>query len=230
MVITVSRRVFVGLAIVIASTSVVAAKAGSIVGYLWTAGNAAIANGSVQLRNTGTGAIDMTTRSNKAGEFVFDKVPAGAYVIEHAITYGSTDTRTALVSGQPFTKAEGETIATFVRLPKAGQTQERGGASGAEVYAADTPGLTAPVVLHSVVPRYTADGMRAKVQGTVEVLAVIEIDGTVGEASIVKSLDPDLGLDAEALATMKQWRFKPGMLDGKPVRVLILNMLEFRLH
>lgn len=240
MVMTISRRVFVCVAIVIASIPVVAAgeaqertqaaKAGSIAGYLWTAGNAAIINGSVQLRNTGTGAIDMTTRTHTAGEFMFDSVPAGAYVIEYVITNGSTDTRTARASGQPFTLAAGETVATFVRLPRAGQTQERAGASEAEVHAADTAGLTAPVVLRSVPTRYTADGMRAKIQGTVELVAVIEVDGTVGEVSVLKSLDPNLGLDAEAVAAMKQWRFKPGILDGKPVRVLILSMLEFRLR
>ncbi len=45
-------------------------------------------------------------------------------------------------------------------------------------YAADTQGLVKPKAIHSVMPRYTADAMRAKIQGRVKVQVVVGTDGT----------------------------------------------------
>ena len=38
------------------------------------------------------------------------------------------------------------------------------------------------------------------------------------------------GLDAEAVWTAMQWRFAPGTVEGKPVRVRIMIQLEFNLR
>jgi hypothetical protein len=43
-----------------------------------------------------------------------------------------------------------------------------------------------------VKPTYTAEAMRAKVQGSVFLECVILPDGSVGRVEVVKSLDPDL--------------------------------------
>ena len=47
-------------------------------------------------------------------------------------------------------------------------------------------------------PNYTADAMRAKVQGTVWVECVVRPDGTCTDANVTKSLDSVFGLDQEA--------------------------------
>jgi periplasmic protein TonB len=85
-------------------------------------------------------------------------------------------------------------------------------------------------VLREVRPNYTADAMRAKVQGTVWVEAVVLQDGTVGEAKIVRSLDSTFGLDDEALKAARQWRFAPGTRFGQPVAVLVTIELTFTLR
>jgi TonB family protein len=59
---------------------------------------------------------------------------------------------------------------------------------------------------------------------------VVMPDGTVGRARITRSLDKDLGLDAQALETVKTWRFEPGTLKGEAVPVVMDVTLEFRLH
>ena len=43
---------------------------------------------------------------------------------------------------------------------------------------------------------------------------------------VVRSLDPG-GLDDEAIVAVKQWRFEPGRLAGKPVDVMVTIMLDF---
>ena len=40
----------------------------------------------------------------------------------------------------------------------------------------------------------------------------------VGDVRVVHSLDQQFGLDKEAIRTLRQWRFKPGMRLGQPVQ------------
>ena len=92
------------------------------------------------------------------------------------------------------------------------------------------PGVTTPVVITQVKPQYTPDAMRANVQGLVMVECVVMPDGSVGDARIVRSLDPRFGLDQEAIKAARQWRFKPGLLNGTPVPVVVTIELSFTLR
>jgi periplasmic protein TonB len=38
-----------------------------------------------------------------------------------------------------------------------------------------------------------------------------------------------LGLDEKAIEAVRQWKFKPGMKDGKPIAVQVLVDVNFRL-
>jgi protein TonB len=87
-----------------------------------------------------------------------------------------------------------------------------------------------PQIVRQPQPRYTPQAMQAKIQGSVTLEAVVRADGTVGEVRVVKSLDPKFGLDAEAVASAKQWLFRPGTHKGQPVDVLVTLVLDFRIH
>jgi periplasmic protein TonB len=104
-----------------------------------------------------------------------------------------------------------------------------GGGTGGGAYRPGA-GIENPIVLREVKPQYTADAMRAKIQGIVIVECVVMPDGTVAEAQVVKSLDPTFGLDQEAIKAAKMWRFVPGKKQGQPVPVLITIELTFNLR
>jgi TonB family protein len=104
-----------------------------------------------------------------------------------------------------------------------------GGGFGGGAYHPGS-GIEIPVLLKEVRPQYTADAMRAKVQGVVIVECVVLPDGTVGDVRVQKSLDPVFGLDQEAIKAAKQWRFVPGKRQGQPVPVLISIELTFTLR
>ena len=104
-----------------------------------------------------------------------------------------------------------------------------GGGLGGGVYRPGS-GVINPRILREVKPQYTADAMRAKVQGTVLLECVVLPDGTVGRIDVVKSLDPTFGLDLEAVKAAKQWRFHPGTRFGEPVAVLVTIELTFTLR
>jgi TonB family protein len=91
-------------------------------------------------------------------------------------------------------------------------------------------GVVSPAILKEAKPRYTAEAMKAKIQGWVEVEAVIETDGTVGEVRVTKSLDKQYGLDDEAVKAVKAWLFKPGTKDGVAVPVLVKIEMSFALR
>jgi len=89
-------------------------------------------------------------------------------------------------------------------------------------------GVTVPRLLREVRPNYTAEAMKAKIQGSVLVECVVLPDGTVGNTR-VRSLDKTFGLDESAIAAAKQWRFEPGTRDGVAVPVLVTIELTFTL-
>jgi TonB family protein len=67
-------------------------------------------------------------------------------------------------------------------------------------------------------------------QGVVALEVEVRADGTVGNAWVVRSLDPTHGLDEEAIKAAKQWRFAPAMKNGQPVTVIIPLDLTFTLR
>ena len=91
-------------------------------------------------------------------------------------------------------------------------------------------GVNLPQPLKEVKPQYTAQAMRAKVQGTVLLECVVLPDGSVGSVEIVRSLDSTFGLDQEAIKAVKKWRFRPGTRLGQPVSVIVEIELTFTLR
>lgn len=77
--------------------------------------------------------------------------------------------------------------------------------------------------------KYPASAVKAKKQGRVIVAFVIQKDGSVTNARIVKSVDPEL--DAEALRIVKAMpNWTPGTQDGKPVNVRYTIPVVFSLY
>jgi protein TonB len=93
-------------------------------------------------------------------------------------------------------------------------------------------GVTSPKLIHEVKPQYTADAVRAKLQGVIEMEAVVLPNGTVDPASIrvMRSLDSLFGLDRQAMKALQEWRFQPGTFKGQPVAVRINVELTFTLR
>jgi protein TonB len=89
-------------------------------------------------------------------------------------------------------------------------------------------GVSAPVLVKQVKPAYTADALKAGIQGGVLLECVVQPDGKVGAVQVKKSLDP--GLDKEAIKAVKRWRFEPGRKDGKAVPVRVTLEMTFSLR
>ena len=91
------------------------------------------------------------------------------------------------------------------------------------------PGVTLPKVVSEVKPRYTAEAIRARIEGTVTMSTIVRTNGTPTDIEVTTSLDTTYGLDDQAVAALKQWRFEPGRKDGKPVNVRVSIEMRFSL-
>jgi TonB family protein len=89
------------------------------------------------------------------------------------------------------------------------------------------PGIVPPKVLVKNEPAYTEEARAAKIQGPVVLALVVGVDQAVHDIRVTQSLDP--GLDANAVACIRTWRFQPATKDGKPVAVRALVQVNFRL-
>lgn len=92
----------------------------------------------------------------------------------------------------------------------------------------NTVGHTGPACEYCPQTEYTAEAVKAQLQGTVFLLVTIEPSGSAGEIHVVRGLP--FGLSQAAADSIRNWRFKPAFgPDGKPVEVAQTVEVTFRL-
>ena len=101
-----------------------------------------------------------------------------------------------------------------------------GGGFGGGTYSVGG-GVSAPIPIYKPEPPYSEEARKAKYQGTVVILIIVDAHGSVTDARIMKPLG--LGLDEKAVETVRTWKFKPGMRNGIPVPVRVMVEVTFRL-
>jgi protein TonB len=87
--------------------------------------------------------------------------------------------------------------------------------------------ISRPERIHYVAPEYPALARAARREGTVILEAVLDTDGSVREARVLRSVPL---LDAAALEAVQQWRFTPTLLNGEPVPVVMTVTVVFTLR
>ena len=71
-------------------------------------------------------------------------------------------------------------------------------------------------LIHDVAPQYPPEAGRARIEGAVVLMAVIGTDGSVKDVRVESGLPI---LAQAAIDAVKQWRYKPYVIDGEPVEV-----------
>ncbi len=86
----------------------------------------------------------------------------------------------------------------------------------------------APAVISQVRPIYPFAARRRGVTGVVVVRFLVDEAGRVGRLSIVRA-DPPGVFEKSVLDAVSRWRFKPGVLKGKPVPTWVVAPIRFEL-
>ncbi len=102
-----------------------------------------------------------------------------------------------------------------------------GGGTGGGVYR---PGgdVSPPTLLHEERPTYSSDALQHRVEGVVELEAIVRENGTADAIRVVRSLDREL--DGNAVEAVRRWRFAPGRRRGEPVPVLVTIAVRFSIR
>jgi protein TonB len=87
-------------------------------------------------------------------------------------------------------------------------------------------GVSTGLLVTKVQPQYPEDAQQVRIQGSVVLKAVIDKNGDVEELTLVSG-HPLLA--PAALEAVKQWKYKPYLLNGQPVKVETQIMVNFQL-
>ena len=88
-------------------------------------------------------------------------------------------------------------------------------------------GVTSGLKVHDVTPQYPPMAKIARVQGPVVLAAVIGKDGSIQGLRVVSTASPLLV--QAALDAVRQWKYKPYILNGEPVEVDTTVTVNFTL-
>jgi TonB family protein len=85
----------------------------------------------------------------------------------------------------------------------------------AQIYTADHAGVRPPVLVKEFRAEYSPSAMHDRIEGTVELRAIIDTKGRPTAIEVTRSLEPTL--DESAKRALGKWRYTPARKDGKPV-------------
>ena len=87
-------------------------------------------------------------------------------------------------------------------------------------------GVSQGLLYKKIAPSYPQNALRMRVEGTVELMATISKDGNIAK---VKVLSGDAQLAKAASDAVKQWKYKPYLLNGEPVEIQTQVTVNFKL-
>ncbi|KAB2662194.1 MAG: energy transducer TonB [Verrucomicrobia bacterium] len=83
-----------------------------------------------------------------------------------------------------------------------------------------------PEMVSQIAPAYPPELRKAKIEGAVTLVFILDEEGRVADPRVENSSRPEF--EKPALDAIRRWRFRPGMKDGKAVRTYIRIPIRFR--
>lgn len=204
-------------------------SAATLTGTIFDPSGAAIADARLSLINPDTGQ-KLETSSGPDGKFAVGDAPAGEYILrvekpgfspllrEFNLKADSNIERGLIMNLGP--------VEQQVRVEGKGRPADSLAASppdrirvGGKVEQAN--------LIRKVQPVYPAEAKTAGLQGTVELEAVISKEGVPLEIRVVRS--PGDQLSQSALEAVRQWRYRPTLLNGNPVEIVTDVIVNYTL-
>jgi protein TonB len=87
-------------------------------------------------------------------------------------------------------------------------------------------GVSQGLLFKQVQPKYPSNALRLRIEGAVELMATISKSGSISAVSVISG-DPQLA--HAALDAVKQWKYKPYLLNGSPVEIQTQITVKFKL-
>src|SRR5579871_126012 len=87
-------------------------------------------------------------------------------------------------------------------------------------------GVSQGLLFKKVAPVYPPSAVRLRIEGTVELMATISKNGDITQVKVVSG---DSQLSKAAVDAVKQWKYKPYLLNGEPVEIQTQVTIKFKL-
>jgi TonB family protein len=94
----------------------------------------------------------------------------------------------------------------------------------------DTPGIEDPVRKRYVEPSYPESARRDRKRSLITLEGILTTEGVVDGLCILKAVPNHYDLNLAAVRAVEQWVYRPAILDGEPVEILMSIDVAFRLH
>ncbi len=83
------------------------------------------------------------------------------------------------------------------------------------------------MLVYQVEPQFSEAARKAKLSGNVLVGLWVDADGRASHLRVLRGIG--MGLDEKALEAVRQYRFRPAMLGGRPVPVEMNVEVDFQI-
>jgi protein TonB len=85
-----------------------------------------------------------------------------------------------------------------------------------------------PTLVHRVEPEYPPIAVASQIEGVVILEAIVDEEGRVESVRVLRS--PGVFLDTAAVRAVKQWRYTPVLLNGRPEKFILTVVISFSLQ
>jgi protein TonB len=123
---------------------------------------------------------------------------------------------TCLSSGEPVHNKAATGLRAYEVGGNAASAPSSGGSQPKPQRVRVSQSVMQGMVISKVAPSYPPDARAARIQGSVVINAVIDKSGDIGNLTVVSG-HPLLA--QAALDAVKQWKYRPYLLNGNPVEV-----------
>jgi len=127
-----------------------------------------------------------------------------------------------------------KTFDEHLSIRQTSMTQSPSGATQLDLEIASAPSrikvggnVQSALIVTKVPPIYPAAAKAAGIQGVVHLSAIVGMDGTVQELTV---LDGPAELTQSAMDAVKQWVYRPTLLNGNPVQVQTTIAINYTLN
>jgi TonB family protein len=194
--------------------------AGNFTGTIYDASGAVVPNATVIVTDANNKSIEMSS-SAADGQFGFKSLPAGEYTVkvmkpgfevyrDPDVTLKVGESRTLDVH------LKVGTLSDSVEVQAAGHGQSGSAAPAKRVKLGGE--IEASKIITKVQPIYPEAAKAAGVKGTVNLHAIIGMDGVPLSLQVVNTdVNPDLA--RASIEAVSKWRYSPTLLNGQPIEV-----------
>jgi TonB family protein len=192
-------------------------SAATISGTVHDASGAAIADGAITLTNLDN-LTQLQASTDAEGKFSLESGVPGPYIL-HVVKTGYSPIYCEFnANGQSDFTSDFTMPAEGSPVPDSASGQKGVRVGGA---------VAQNNLTYKAMPSYPVQAKQNRIQGTVEIRASISKEGVPQELRVVSSPDDDLS--TSALQAVRQWRYRPTLLNGEPVAISTTVIVNYTL-